>query len=97
MNREEALQRTGWTPDKKEKVQKVLLAEYMSSEESDEEEEQDGHKRQVFRVKPLPWERKELREVKRSLDQVHLQSLSKRALYKRYKRDKKLFSKRDIK
>jgi hypothetical protein len=64
----------------------ALTLDYMSSEDSAEAEEGDGGKRAIFKVHELPWERKELREAKRSLDSNYLSNLSRRALYKRYKR-----------
>jgi len=60
----------------------------MSSEESGEELENDGAIRPVFTVKALPWERRELKEAKQSLDDEYRRSLSKRALYKRFKRNR---------
>jgi hypothetical protein len=63
-----------------------MSVDYMSSEESAEKEEEGGARRALFKVKELPWEREELREAKRSLDRKYLSTLSKRALYKRFKR-----------
>jgi hypothetical protein len=86
ISREEVLQTIDWTQKKKDKVQMALTLDYMSSEDSAEEEEGVGGKRAIFKVRELPWERKELREAKRSLDSSYLSNLSRRALYKRYKR-----------
>jgi hypothetical protein len=86
VSRLEALEIIDWSPERKEKVKKTMHLEYMSSEESAEEEEEGGARRALFKVKELPWERKELRETKRTLDVNYLSTLSKRALYKRFKR-----------
>ena len=67
-------------------MQALMSYDYMSSEESEEEVEEGGAVRALFVVKVLPWERRELREAKRELDEEHCKGLSKRALYKRFKR-----------
>lgn len=61
-----------WSDSKKAQVAEVMFNDYMSSEESEVEE--DG--RRVYVVKPLPWESDELKKKKRSLDREHLSSLS---------------------
>ena len=87
LNREDALATIDWDEEVKEKWQKIVEdPQYMSSEESAEEEDNDGHKRVVFKVKSLSWERKELRLGKKSLDQHFLGRQSRRAVLKRVKR-----------
>ena len=65
-----------------EKTHDVLYLEYMSSEESDYEDEEDpitGEtvKRLVsYATRKLPWERTRLTHLKCKLDKVHAQNLT---------------------
>lgn len=62
----------------------ILRMEYMSSEESEVEEETLKVKR--YNVRPFVWESRELRRVKRKLDESHqvsLPGLSKRVFIPR--------------
>ena len=84
--RSDALETIEWETDKKEKWNQVLTPDYMSSQESEEEMIKGGQARIYFRVKPLSWERKELKQGKRELDEHHLSRLGRRAQLKRARR-----------
>ena len=55
--------------------------EYHSSEESAEEGD-ERERRVVFNVKKLPWEKKELKDGKRELDEQQIPKSSRRAQLK---------------
>ena len=62
-----------------EKMELILKPEFMSSEESEEEEEIDGEnivKKRCFRVRKLRWERRKLRNMKKRLDKEYLTGLT---------------------
>ena len=56
------------------KVLEVLKPEYMSSEESDADDE-TPHKVIKCNVRKLPWESRSLRKAKKKLDRLHHDSL----------------------
>lgn len=58
---------------KREKVMKVLTPDYLSSEESDINEEGEF---QHFNVRRLPWQNERFRELKDKLEEVHKARLS---------------------
>ncbi|CAB3994774.1 Hypothetical predicted protein, partial [Paramuricea clavata] len=60
-----------WTPERKAKVAAVLTLDYISSEESDADEEG----KTVYTVKTLPWQSQNLKKKKKSLDKHHMESL----------------------
>ena len=68
-----------------EKTNDVLYLEYMSSEESDYEDEEDPITGETFKrlvgyaTRKLPWERTRLTNLKRKLDKVHAQNLTPHA------------------
>jgi hypothetical protein len=66
-----------WSSDRIAKVAEVLTLDYMSSEESDTDE----NGKNVYKVKRLPWQSNALKKRKESLDKQHLKSLP--ALVKR--------------
>ncbi|CAB4029584.1 Hypothetical predicted protein [Paramuricea clavata] len=71
-----------WTPERKAKVAAVLTLDYISSEESDADEEG----KTVYTVKTLPWQSQNLKKKKKSLDKHHMESLPalvRRRLYLR--------------
>lgn len=89
-NRVDSLGAIGWPQGKKEKCMPVLNnIDYMSSEESEIEEE-EGQRRLVFYVKKLTWERSELRNGKQELDELYMSTLSCLALLKWVKRVRKV-------
>lgn len=53
-----------------EKVEPIMAAQYMSSEESDTE---GGEK--IFRVRQLPWQRLKVRKMKKTLEDIYNQQL----------------------
>lgn len=53
-----------------EKVEPILAAQYMSSEESDTEGEE-----KVFRVRQLPWQRLKVRKMKKTLEDIYHEQL----------------------
>ena len=55
------------TDAQKDALKKVLLREFMSSEESGEEVV-DGEKRSVLLVKPLPWRASKLDRIFKQID-----------------------------
>ena len=57
------------------KVLEILKPEYMSSEESEADDE-PPHKIIKYSVRKLPWESRSLRKAKRKLDRLHHDSLS---------------------
>jgi hypothetical protein len=61
------------------KIADILRIEYMSTEESDVDEERVQH----YKVRKLSWESRELRRAKRKLDKNHLDSLPGAGLSKR--------------
>jgi len=61
-----------WNAARKAEVAQVMRIDYMSSEESEVEE--DGG-RKIYNVKPLSWESQELKKHKKSLDRNHMASL----------------------
>ena len=68
------------------KVLEILKPEYMSSEESEADDE-PFHKIIKYSVRKLPWESRSLRKPKRKLDRLHHDSLSeliKRRVTKTY-------------
>ena len=58
-------------PERKAKVAAVLTLDYMSSEES----ETDDEGKTVYAVKTLPWQSQDLKKKKKSLDKHHMESL----------------------
>ena len=60
-------------------MEEILEVEYMSSEESDMEEDGENGgviRKRGFKVKRLQWERKKLRNMKKQLDDEYLAGLS---------------------
>ena len=75
----EVLQKMEMDQDAFSKMNKLLsqknASEFMSSEESDNEDiEETGPKRRI--TKPLPWERKKLRKLKKKLDNYYFSNLT---------------------
>ncbi|CAB3991969.1 Hypothetical predicted protein [Paramuricea clavata] len=73
-----------WTPERKAKVAAVLTLDYISSDESDADEEG----KTVYAVKTLPGQSQNLKNKKKSLDKHHMESLPalvRRRLYLRKK------------
>ena len=67
--------KTSWSNEKKERVRAALTVEMMSSE--DEAEDDNG--RQIFVVKPLPWQTPEFLHIKEQLDRKFERSMSQRS------------------
>ncbi|KAK3744494.1 hypothetical protein QZH41_013158 [Actinostola sp. cb2023] len=63
-----------WSTEKKTKFSQCLTIDYVSSEESEAEEE-PPYKTIAYVVKPLNWESQELKKAKKSLDKHHKSSL----------------------
>ncbi|XP_031562827.1 uncharacterized protein LOC116298482 [Actinia tenebrosa] len=63
-----------WSNEKKAKIASCLHPDYISSEESEVEEE-EPFKTVAYIVKPLNWESQELKKAKKSLDKHHKDSL----------------------
>ena len=64
---------TTWNKEKKGQVAEVLTEDYMSTEESSNEDDQLS-----YIVKRIPWESEKLRKRKRVLDKTHGKTQSKR-------------------
>ncbi|CAH1778511.1 unnamed protein product [Owenia fusiformis] len=69
---------TGWSEAKKERVKSILLDEFISSDESDVEGEQNG-KARLKTARKLTWESQRLRKYKNEFDTAYLKTLSKAA------------------
>ena len=72
------------TAGSQDQIRQVLTRDFMSSEESEYEEEanrngQLNRKKVGFTVKELPWERSKLKKLKVKLDQAYFRSLSAQA------------------
>lgn len=67
--------KASWSMEKKEKIRAALTVEMMSSE--DEEEDADG--RQIFVVRPLPWQTPDFVRIKEQLDRKFVRSMSQRS------------------
>uniref|UniRef100_A0A8W8KTK0 Uncharacterized protein n=1 Tax=Magallana gigas TaxID=29159 RepID=A0A8W8KTK0_MAGGI len=65
-----ALPKANYTTKCMEKVEPILAAQYMSSEESDTEGEE-----KVFRVRQLPWQRLKVRKMKKTLEDIYHEQL----------------------
>jgi hypothetical protein len=77
-----------WSQERVAKVADVMRMEYMSSEESEIDEE--SQKVRHYNVRKLSWESRELRRSKRKLDKCHSESLpglSKRIVVPRQEGD----------
>jgi hypothetical protein len=72
-----ALKTSGWTSSRKERVQRVLTIEVISSEDSFEERDLDGRVvKKVLRRKNLPWRSNKCTKYFRSLDKKYMSKLS---------------------
>lgn len=65
-----ALPKANYTTKCMEKVEPILAAQYMSSEESDTEGDE-----KVFRVRQLPWQRSKVMKMKKTLEEIYHQQL----------------------
>ena len=72
---------TNWNKDKKGKVAEVLTEDYMSTEESSNEDDQ-----LTYIIKTIPWESERLRKRKKILDKTHGKTQSKRSRQRFVKR-----------
>lgn len=66
-----SLHSKNWSAERKAKVAEVLTLDYMSSEESDTDENGKG----LYKIKTLPWQSQELKKRKKALDKQHKESL----------------------
>ena len=68
-----AAQMNGWSDAYKEKMQKLLSVDYMSSESSAKESETEGGTvaRSFLRVKRIPWLKKKYREAFHAIDKAY--------------------------
>ena len=66
----------GWSTEKVAKVADVLRPEYMSSEESEVDDEDTTCAVKRYLVHSLPWESSSLKKIKRKLDKSHKKSLN---------------------
>ena len=68
-----AAQVNGWSDAYKERMQKLLSVDYMSSESSAEESETEGDTvaRSFLRVKRIPWLKRKYRDAFHAIDKVY--------------------------
>ena len=75
------LEKTDLSDDAKRETREVLTMEYTSSDESEREQNSDSEERMEvtkYVVKKLRWQRTKLTNIKTTLDNLHIRSLSKR-------------------
>jgi hypothetical protein len=72
--RKKSLTGKSWSEEKRAKVADCLTIDYVSSEESEAEEEAP-YRTTAYVVRPLIWASSELKKAKKSLDKHHKASL----------------------
>ena len=91
MRRTQALEKSKWNKSEKGKIAELLTEDYMSSEESQSEDESDDEGRSNKKklcINTLPWESKELKTYKKKLDEQYASHQSVRSRRREFKRDR---------